>query len=51
MTEHKIPLEQLKKAGINPEVGTAFSIRLRDGTMATAKITKVEKDVVIATSK
>ena len=51
MAEFKIPLERLKKVGIKPEVGTALSIRLRDGKVATAEITKVEKDTVIAISK
>jgi len=51
MAEHKIGLEQLKQAGINVEVGTEFSIGLKDGRKIAAKITKVEKDAVIATTK
>ena len=43
MSEYKIELEKLKKAGIEPEVGTEFSMRLKDGTIVTAKIIEVEK--------
>jgi len=51
MAEHKISLEQLKQAGIEPKIGTELSMKLKDGTTIALKITKVEKDTVIATSK
>jgi len=51
MTEYKVDLDKLKKAGIEAKIGTALSMGLKDGTTVAAKITKVEKDVVVVTSK
>ena len=51
MANYKISLEKLKEAGIKPEIGVEFSINLKDGTVANVKITKVEKDVVIAATE
>jgi len=51
MTEHKVALESLKKAGIKPEVGVQLSMTLNDGKKVAAKITKVEKDSVIVTTQ
>jgi len=47
MTEYKINLEKLKKEGIEPEVW----MRLKDGTIVTAKITEVEKGSIKIVSK
>lgn len=51
MTEYKIPLEQLKKAGIDAKVGKGLSLQMKDGKIVEAKITKVGKDEVVAATK
>ena len=51
MAEYKIALEKLKKAGIEPKVGNELVLVLTGGKKVNVKITKVEKETVIATIK
>lgn len=51
-TEHKVPIEQLKEANIEPVKGVKLVIKSKvTGKLANATITKVEKDFVTITTK
>lgn len=49
--EYKLPLKVLEDAGIEAKEGVSFSLRLSEGTIFNATITKVEKDSVIVTKR
>ncbi len=51
MKNYRVEIDMLRKARIRPQVGKVLVLKLDGGKEIDAKITKVEKDLIIATAK
>lgn len=51
MTDYEVGVDILRKAKIRPQIGKVLVLKLDGGKEIDAKITKMEKDAVIATAQ
>jgi len=51
MKNYEVKMDMLRKARIRPQIGKVLVLKLDGNKEIDAKITKVEKDLVIATAK
>lgn len=49
--QYRVPMENVKGAGVEPKEGNNITLQLGGSKVVNATITKVEKDFVVVTAK